>query len=76
MNAEQQRLPLEPTIKGEPISRFSGKAIAGQYYKEGLGQDDNPFPKYSKQWEDYRWEMGRLWDEELKALRQQIVRGL
>jgi len=44
-------------------------------YEEGLGQDDNPFPKGSETHEGYKWEMARLWDAEFKADQLQAQQG-
>ena len=49
------------------------KHQAQQDFKnEGCGQSDNPYLPDTPQFEEYKWEMARLWNEELKDLRQAV----
>jgi hypothetical protein len=63
-----------PTVKGKSIYDFTPEAVAGQYYKDGQGLDDNPYPKDSVQYEIYMLEMGRLqWIEYKRFLEEMRV---
>lgn len=50
---------------------MGGKMQAQIDYKDGLGQDENPFPKESDDYSSYMWEMARLWNGEFQADLQQ-----
>jgi len=50
-------------------------ATARQDYKGGLGQEANPYPKGTKDREDYYFEMGRLQREEFKQELKAGYRG-
>jgi hypothetical protein len=48
------------------------KQQAQQDYRNGDGQERNPFPKGTEEYSAYSWEMHRLQLEELRELRERI----
>lgn len=48
------------------------KAHAQKDFKGGCGQSDNPYLPDTPEFEDYAWEMHRLWNQELADLRQAV----
>jgi len=48
------------------------KHQAREDFKEGCGQTDNPYLPGTPAFEEYKWEMADLWNQELKDLRQAV----
>jgi len=57
----------------EQIMKFGGKAAAQQMWKDGQGQQDNPYPRDHKQYEVFALEMSRLQHNEFLELMGQPV---
>ena len=52
------------------------KAQAQKDFKGGCGQSDNPYLPGTPQFDEYKWEMARLWNEDFKTSRHQdLVEG-
>jgi hypothetical protein len=60
---------MSTTIRGIPASSLPPVQAAQWLYREGGGQDDNPYPKNTPEHETYAWEMHRLQLDELRTIR-------
>lgn len=54
-------------IRGIPIDQLTPKTVAGRFYQDGEGLDANPYPKGSREYEQYMLEMARLQHDEFAA---------
>lgn len=52
------------------------RMTAQRYYRDGEGLDANPYPKGSKAYEDYQWEMAKLQSAEFGRLLEEIRSGI
>jgi uncharacterized protein (DUF2236 family) len=57
------------------LSEFPA-AQATRDYQNGLGFDDNPYPKSSAQYDDYWKEMNRNLNIELGAIRRELKESI
>jgi len=59
---------MSTTIRGIPASTLPPVTAAQWIYREGGGQDDNPYHKQSREYDQYQWEMHRLQLDELRVI--------
>ena len=54
----------------------SGMAEAQRQFHKGGNLDSNPFPKGSKQYDEYMWEMHKLENMDFQGTHQEIRAGI
>lgn len=60
------------TATPQHVQGYKARQRAQQDYRDGAGQDENPYSRQRQpiEWEAYAMEMHRLWAEEFKADQQ------
>lgn len=61
MNAEAK---VGPTIKGVSVHAMPATAVAREFFRDGEGQDSNPYERGTPEHEAFMWEMHNLWHSE------------